>query len=306
MTPRAYVISAALAAVVVLGVTAAANFSIDPQGVFGSTLISNHLNPNGRYRAYQTYAAAPANFDAVLFGSSRARVFDRPLLARYLDAHEVANFSVPFGMMTDFLPILELMLRDNARGGSRLRAVFLLLDADYFGEQPWTNSEIGNFWPPEVSGESRFRFWWRYLTVFQYNYWRVDVSSALGMLRRPAPIVKAITGPTVRPDLVRQTEMLKRFVELCRAHNIRLIVALPPISRQNMLEFDANDIDRNVERISSVVSVWDFGRPDWLSDRANLWEDKVHFSTAVSTIMLNRIFGFKIDAPEDFGRFRSQ
>lgn len=305
MNSRSYVFSIVFAAVAVLGATCAANVAIDPQGVFGSNLISSHLNPNGRYRAYKAYAADPASFDAVLFASSRGRVFDRVLLARDLGVHQVANFSVPFGMITDYLPILEMMLRDHAKSALRLKAVFLLLDPDYFGESPWTNAEIGNFWPPEVTGESRFRFWWRYLTVFQYNYWKVDVFHQLGIRRSPSQ-GKAVMGPTPRPDLVRQTEMLGRFVELCRVHDVRLVVALPPLSRPNMREFDADDVDRNIRMISSIVPVWDFGRPDWLSDRADLWEDKVHFTPEVSTMMLSRIFGIETDAPRDFGSFRSR
>src|SRR5258708_6738330 len=137
MNARAYVILLATAAAGILTFTMAANILIDPQAVFGTGLVAVHLNPNGRYRAYQMYEAAATDVDAVLFASSRGRALDRALLAQHFGVRSVGNFSVPFGMISDYLPVLEFLLRDKAARGQRLRAIFVLLDADYFGEQPW-------------------------------------------------------------------------------------------------------------------------------------------------------------------------
>ena len=76
-----------------------------------------------------------------------------------------ANFSVIRGMLPDFLPALEYVLADKAKRGQRLRAVFLLLDIDTFGDPAATNRYIETLLPQALSGESGVYFWWRNLTA---------------------------------------------------------------------------------------------------------------------------------------------
>jgi hypothetical protein len=363
MKPRIYAVRVAFSAAGIFAATVMLNVAIDVQNVFHTGLVINHINPNGRYNAYRMYLAERVQFDAAIFGSSRGHAIRRDLLAEQLNARAVADFSVPFGLMTDHLRVLEFLLRDKAANRERLKAVFLLLDADYFGQQPWTNIEIGNFQPPAISGESQFRFWWRYLTVFQYVYWDKDIwqadilplvavrrrlaayaetpagSKVSGMLRQvaggiahlippyrvpsaaesgdagklmavatPAPAVAGLSAPpaeptAARPDLDRQLKLLERFVELCRENDVRLVVALSPLSEQSMRGHTGPEIDGIVDRIARITPAWDFGRPQWLSQRPELWADKVqiHFVASIGTMMIDRIFGARADPPEDFG-----
>jgi hypothetical protein len=319
----------------------AANVLIDPQDVFGTHLIRTHPNANARYASLRAYQAAPERYDAVLFGSSRGNLFDLDLLAGQLGVQAVARFSVPFGLLTDHLPALEYLLRDKAARGQRLKAVFLVLDADFFGQQPWTNVNIDSFLPPPLSGESRFRFWWRYLTAFQLKQWRSDMRGTAGARPLAAPAHAAtrtrlaaagllplwpfrpsgaraaqpltpvadssaleIGGPEIRSDLAHQLALLARFVALCRAHDVRLLVAFSPLNRQNVRDDQAPDNARIVDQVAALTPVWDFDRPAWLSDRADLWLDLSHYSTAVATMMTQRMFGAPTSAPADFGRLR--
>jgi hypothetical protein len=343
---RRYVIAIVAIAVAWLAATMAANILIDPQEVFGTHLVPKHFNPNARYTALRDYAAEPERYDAVLFASSRGNVYDRALLARRLGARAVANFSVPFGLLTDHLPELEFLLRDKAARGGRLVAVFLLLDADFFGKAPWTNVNIDSFLPPQISGESAFRFWWRYLTAFQFRYWKSDLESLIGArptaearpqivrpklaaaivpLRAPAaapagpmPVAETFpqeTGePEIRSDVAHQLELLARFVALCRAHDVRLVIAFSPLNRHNVGDDQAADNARIVDQVARITPVWDFGRPAWLSDRPELWLDFSHYAPAVADTMLQRIFGAEPSGarpsgaapstPADFGRLR--
>ncbi len=98
--------------------------------------------------------------------------------------NDVASFAVPAGAMTDHLPFLQHVLRDKAAHGERIRKVLLLLDPDFFGTRPWTNSNLDSFLPPEISGESRLRFWLRYLLALQYKSWREGLAG--GRLDRKA------------------------------------------------------------------------------------------------------------------------
>jgi hypothetical protein len=332
---RRYVIAAIALAAGWLAATMVANVLVDPQSVFGLNLVRTHLNSNARYGALRTYRAAPERYDAVLFGSSRGDAFDRTLLAEQMGVLNVVNFSVPFGLLTDHLPALEFLLRDKAARGERLAAVFLLMDADFFGKAPWTNANIDSFLPPQFSGESPARFWWRYLTAFQFRNWKNDLGAladpradtgpllpdlkrrprmAAGLvpLRPLGPIGQAaipvareeLDAPEIRSDLPHQLELLARFVALCRERETRLFIALSPLNRQNVHDNQAPDNERIVDAIARVTPVWDFDRPAWLSDRPDLWLDFSHFSPAVAAMMMQRVFGRPTSAPADFGRWR--
>ena len=330
---RRYVIATIAIATAWLAATMAANILIDPQAVFGSDLVRNHFNPNARYLAFRGYQAAPARYDAVMFASSRGNAFDRTLLAERLGVARVANFSVPFGLLTDHLPTLEFLLRDKAARGERLAAVFLLLDADFFGKQPWTNLNIDSFLPPQISGESTFRFWWRYLTAFQLKNWKTDLYTRpdskaaagpprpkptaaallpmrpLGLMAQwPTPVAETflqeIDAPEIRADLAHQLGLLARFVALCREHDTRLVIAFSPLNRQNVRDIQSPDNERIVDQVARLAPVWDFDRPAWLSDRPDLWRDSSHYSAAVADMMVQRIFGAETSAPADFGRLK--
>jgi hypothetical protein len=332
---RRYVVAAIAIAVAWLAATMAANILIDPQSVFGLDLVRTHLNANARYGALRTYRSAPERYDAVLFGSSRGNAFDRTLLAEHMGVRNVVNFSVPFGLLTDHLPALEFLLRDKAARGARLTAVFLLMDADFFGKLPWTNANIDSFLPPQISGENSVRFWWRYLTAFQFRNWKNDldagansradagppgpnvggrkpIPAGLVPLRPLGPIGQAaipvaleeLNAPEIRSDLAHQLELLARFVALCRAYDTRLYIALSPLNRQNVHDDQAADNERIVDAIAHVTPVWDFGRPAWLSDRRDLWLDFSHYSPAVAALMMQRVFDRPTPAPAEFGRLR--
>lgn len=340
MRSRSFVVAAmAIAGTLLLG-TMAANVLIDPQGVFGTKLFVPVVNPNLRYSDLQTYKAAPDQYDGVLFASSRGEIFDTKLLAEGLGVHAVINFSVPQGFMTDHLPALKYLLRDKASRGSRIKAIFLMLDADLFGREPWTDNNADSFLPPEVGGESRWRFWWRYLTLFQYDLWKryidraiADRSSARAAARHieikpvaaamvpfqmsPAAVLPGAAKPDgsapnkpqprVRTDLSRQLHLLNDFLALCREDNIKLVVAFSPLNRNNEDASDARmpDNERIVHMIAKLVPVWDFDRPEWLSERPALWNDVFHFKRPVADMILQRVFTGHSTAPGAFGELKT-
>jgi hypothetical protein len=51
--------------------------------------------------------------------------------------------------------------------------------------------------------------------------------------------------------------------------------------------------------------VWDFGTPDWLDARPDMWVDEGHFDGRVAKMMLDRMFGVTPTAAlADFGVLR--
>jgi hypothetical protein len=113
-----------------------------------------------------------------------------------------ARFSVSFGSIIDYVPMLEYVLRDKDRKGERLRAVFLLLDAEDFGLRPPADKSIQQLLPPAVSGRSAFSFWWTNLTAIQVKAWEDVVRRARDRQpgRRPEDTARA-AGPAVRAGL---------------------------------------------------------------------------------------------------------
>lgn len=320
-----------------LAMTTAVNFVLDPQYVFGTPLTRHDENANYRYHRMREYQAQRERTDGALFASSRGRAFDPDLLARKLGAASVAKFDVTAGMITDHLPALEYVLRDKAARGEKLRAALLLIDVDSFGKLPSTNVNIDSFLPPELSGEHPARFWWRYLTVFQFRMWRGIVAhrwlrgeqAELGrgaapfQLRPPMaaglsfsalrgmaqPVAQRVSEtPTVRlmvatrPNLEAHLAQLARFVALCRDNGINLTVATSPMRADAASRYDPADLGNVVERLSRVMPIWDFSAPPRIAADAGYWDDPSHFKPTVAAMMLERMFGAR--APADFGVLR--
>jgi hypothetical protein len=295
-------------AAAVFALTAVANIVIDPQGVFATGVFPNLPNPNMRYLRFLAYQQAVSEVDGLLFASSRGSAFDQDLLAARMGVRRVANFSVPFGLLSDHLPFLEYVLRDKARRGERIKAVLVVIDVDHFGKAPWTNVNIDSFLPPSVSGEGAAYFWWRYLTAFQYRNWRISIArrldqrAALEASRNEPGTQAGAAGPRAppRPDFQRQIALLRQFASLCRVNGIALRVATSPLSLPNAQGLDGDELSSVVERIGSVVPVWDFSAPSPLAAQPDLWLDASHYSQAVGALMIDRMY--LADTRADFGR----
>lgn len=312
----------------IFGVTIAANVLFDPEYVFRTDLFPKTVNWNERAAKLRQYRKEAPEVDGLLFSSSRGNLLDSTQLAKAMGVSHLLSLSVSYGMITDHLPIFEYIVRDKAMRGEHLRSVTLLLDPDFFGKKPWTNSNINSFLPPELSRESPVRYWWRYLTVFQYRLWRDVFRSGT------APPLRANTPPaaqslitermlsarvplpaisesyrrswnSVRPDFERQAAFLERFVVICRDRGIRLTVAMSPLVRQNLDGHEPGMIDQLVEKVSKITPLWDFNSPPMVADRHEYWLDFSHFDGTTGTLMINRMFaGNNPPTFADFGRKR--
>lgn len=331
MTPRPFsLLLAAFASLLFLGV-GAANVIIDPEGVFGTGVFPEPLNTNHRFLRIVEFQKDPDRYDGLLFGSSRAAAIPLSEVSRDMGA-TFKNFDVVAGQIPDHMAVLDYVTRIKAARGKPLRAVFLLIDIDSFGSRQIGNRTIQTMWAPELRGETRGRFFWRYLTVIQPKAWRGEIGRAWsGQHERPATERKdegaslapfrfdvidsaAAAEPpepqpkekiTARIDFGRDLALLTRFVALCRAQDIRLAVAISPLRRIKAEAFDPDDLAKAVGRIAEIVPVWDFGIPDWLDRRPEMWIDEGHFDGRVAKMMLDRMFGVTpTDAPADFGVLR--
>lgn len=337
LSPRTFALMLLSGAFGLLAVTMAVNVSLDPQYVFGTPLTRHDENANYRYYRVREYQAQRERADGALFASSRGKAFDPDLLARKMGAASVAKFDVTGGMITDHLPALEYVLRDKAARGEKLRAVLLLLDVDSFGKLPGTNINIDSFLPPELSGEHPARFWWRYLTVFQFRMWRgiaahrwlrgEQAAAGQGALPfelhppvvagLPFPALRGMAPPAARsvsdvptarllvatrPNLEAHLALVARFVALCRGSGVKLTVATSPMRGDAATLYDPADLRDVVEGLSRILPIWDFSAPVWLAMDIAYWEDWSHFKPTVAAMMLERMSG--ASAPADFGVLR--
>ena len=324
--------------------TMAANVLLDPEGVFGTNLFPHSVNRNERNDALRRYKQTSSTTDGLLFSSSRGSYLDPDLLARNMGVAHLLSLSVSYGLMTDHLPIFEYILRDKAARGQRIKAVLLLLDLDFFGKQPWTNNSINSFLSPELTGEPPVRYWWRYLTAFQFRLWR-DVVRA-GMTSGRTKSVENAVNPvgraeaaenaekedrttlpaaavrpealdalakegfrrswnSIRPDLENQLSKLERFVSLCRNNGVQLTIATSPMIRENLDLHEPGMIDALAERISKIAPLWDFNSPPLIASRREYWADVSHFDSAAGKMMIGRMFGDSdVHVPIGFGRLR--
>jgi hypothetical protein len=334
--PRTFVFALLAGAFGLLAATMTVNFALDPQYVFGTPLARHDENANYRYHLVRQYQAQRDRVDGLLFASSRGRAFDAGLVAQKLGANAVAKFDVTAGMITDHLPALEYVLRDKAARGETVRAALLLIDVDTFGKLPATNVNIDSFLPPELSGEHPARFWWRYLTVFQFRMWRGIIAYRMRGGDRaatepkplrfdPSRLATARFGPpaiapasrallvaddipsdrllvATRPNLTAHLGMVARFVALCRDNGIRLTVATTPMRADAASLHDPADLRNVVARLSEIAPIWDFAAPLRLAGDIAYWDDPSHFKPAIAAMMLERMFGS--NAPGDFGIMR--
>jgi hypothetical protein len=299
MTPRSYAIGAIAIPAGFFLCVVLTNLIIDPEVVFGTGLLGHSQNENTRYLHVAEYRRSADQVDGLLFGSSRIRGFPIEDLSRSAGGLRFARFSFQSGQMNDYLPVLEYVLRTKAANGQKLKSVFLMLDVDSFGTFPLTNRAIHFYLPPEVSGESAWRFWMRNLSAVQFATWRFEIrrfwrerrEGATPTAARRPPVPGMMQGRTIGRTMMQpQLERLARFVELCREQGVQLTVATSPLNHVSADRYSPVELAGVVAQLRTVVPVWDFSDPDWLSGRPELWEDESHFVPDVSRMMLERIF----------------
>jgi len=318
----------------------ATNFIINPTGVFGTNIFPRPAF-NDRYAKFNAYQLNRDRYDAVLFGSSRSYGVPFDELSRHMPETTLADFGVTGGTLTDHLAVLEYMLRNPPPAGKSIREIFLLLDADSFGQRPFTDESLQFALPPGLSGESLPHFLWRNLVAIQPKIWRnalklraeqraAQASGGTGLQPRHLAMSRAISLPstaaraqalpeggagdpaapekiTERPLYSLQLDMWRRFVDLCRQHDIRLIATLSPLSRAHESAFDRSDLAKVIDDIVRVAPVWDFTEAGWVAEDRGLWLDTIHFRAEIGRMMIARIFGDSMPPRwTEFGRFRPQ
>ena len=136
MTSRRFAIFLIGGAFVLFISTLAANVILDPEQVFGTGLNSHTVNINERVLRLRQYQRQAESVDGLLFSSSRGNLLDPNHLKKGMGLSHFASASMSYGMVSDYVPLLEYVVRDKATRSVKLKHVFLLLDVDFFGRRP--------------------------------------------------------------------------------------------------------------------------------------------------------------------------
>jgi hypothetical protein len=187
---RTYSFALMASAITLFAAVAGLNLALDPQNAFGTRLVPSSFR-NDRFVQFAAYQAKADSYDGVLFASSRGRFIPRDELGKRMHA-TFADFSLDGGTLSDHVPLLTSIVRQKAAQGKPVKAVMLLIDVDEFGNPPAALLFNNTVLPPEVTGESRLKFWWRHLTWIQPRIWRSAIRDALG--RAPAQPRSACPG----------------------------------------------------------------------------------------------------------------
>ncbi len=337
MTYRRYALWLIALPFAAIAVVISVNLVLDPQGVFGTGLFPPAVPHNIRYKQFEHYLKHRDGYDTLVFGSSRSAAIETQEIERLLPGAKVAHMGAPAGIPSEYVAILERIIEDKARARRRLSTILIFLDYDLMRARPLHQQGLSARPHPAVSGESRFQFFLQHAVAVQWHAWRDVVRPK----RRPrfagsprsmtahhglpadtfrgtrfAGIVlssieaSGYDGKKVsaieRGRIKAQISALKRIAAMCRRHDIRLIVAANPLNRSVVNQAGLDVIDYAAARVAETLPVWDFGHPDWLSNRRELWEDMSHFSAEVGRAMLGQLLGQPAAGwPYPFGRTRN-
>ena len=95
---------------------------------------------------------------------------------------------------------------------------------------------------------------------------------------------------TYRPQLDRRLADLARFVAICRDRSIELTVAINPMTRSNLGNYDFAELSDIIDRINRIAPVWDFSAPGTLNEGFDIWLDPSHFAPNAALMMIDRMF----------------
>jgi hypothetical protein len=70
--------------------------------------------------------------------------------------------------------------------------------------------------------------------------------------------------------------------------------------------YPPGELEALTAELNRHTPIWDFASPPWLADGPGYWLDISHFSKAVGTMMIDRMFAGSSSVPPDFGRSRPQ
>ncbi|WP_218081575.1 hypothetical protein [Anthocerotibacter panamensis] len=298
---------------------------IDPYRIFGLTNFNKkNFEPNTRYLKIE-YLLKHDDYNAYIFGSSRAAYYDVHLVNR-MTKNFYYNMTASGQNALGVLQELEWVLANK-----HPRQVILMLDYD-ISHRRFSETDLLRREHPLVSGESKLKFYASYMlfepklllhclkaNLFKRDtYYTFDPNTAQSAIEtRPAlaPATKVNLESTLKrlqfpekldlPLPKASLEEYQRMADLTKKSKTERIVIIHPYYYRLFSVFDIDDYTnwlRNTVNIFGVV--WDFSGVNSVTSNGNNYEDILHFSKAIGMLVLSKVFGsteFVAHVPDDFG-----
>lgn len=306
----------------------AANFIIDPFGLFGSTFLDQEgAIGNIRFKKIEYLKEHNARYDAYIFGSSRAGVIPLETFAKHLPQKSFYNMSVPNSNIWDQLRHVHYFIDS----GFPVDFIFLQYDIDSIYRY---EKDKFLFHPhPEVIDKNLYLYLLKSLVIYPEGDWKNRLRQASGPRKLniamengvfdmiyveqkfkadPEGFIEAVEEFQSNPLrknffdrqlIARKKADLQRIKDLCRTNNITLIVATTPYNQIKMDGLNKQGYLAELAALAEVTDFWDFsGYNEVTTNNFNYYEES-HYRPHVAQWMAARIFG-KTDQhgpPADFG-----
>lgn len=299
----------ALAFLTVIGL----NVLLDPWGVFGVIPMRDGQSMNQRFAKFQHLIEDPSRHDAFLVGSSRMGLFAIGDAERHWPSYSWYNLGVFSADAHDHLKLLQAL----TEAGVVVRKAIIGIDLyPFFASH--TKDALAHRLPPAASGESRLKFWSRFLFAQSTLAGLLKVAQQIQELpdiefdiegsgsfalplwdqQRDADL-QAFLDRQVRSDATRNLDVPLReaaFDELgaladwLQAQGIEVDWFIHPHHHRDKQMSVAREVhDAIVARVRAITGpIANFLETE-LGHRDELFYDHKHYVTEVATLILQRL-----------------
>lgn len=309
------------------------NLAVDPYNVLGTGMLKYTFQPSERFLKIKHLEQRPGYYDAYLLGSSRVGTTHPGVVQKYLPGSHFYNLSVSIGTPYDHLQHLNYLLASR----NRPRTLYVELDVDLgLTEFSHDQSYLLTKLHPDVYGQNRASYWLEFASIFQprvmsEKIWKNLVSreqEAEGFLfldmeagtwSRPLQNARIAADPmryireepsfhqhnsrTIRNIKGKQyLGAVREIRDICRRHNIRLIVFTTPHHRVIMDSLVEKDYLDWLGKLAEITPFWDFSGYNSITLNDQNYLESNHHMPHVGAMIAARIFDdARARIPADFG-----
>jgi hypothetical protein len=305
------------------------NYIVDPFRVFGSNILPYQVQMNERFVKIEYLKKNNHKYNAYLFGSSRIGTTNPKIIEQYIPQSRFYNFTLSSANLYDYEIHLEFFLKKKYE----INTLYLQLDLDdmsAYGHNEFTYSYKLH---PEVNDVSISRYYMDYLFGFfplnisskimnninhkktkcyqrDLGTWTLDNNEAY-LVENCTEYVKQVSSFNFKNRRTqhyttadRSMKSLKKIVELCNKHNIKLYVFTTPHNQNKMDTFILSDYNNYLTDISSITDFYDFTGYNPVTENNCNYYEMSHYRPHVGELIAGKIFNDKnINIPNNFGKY---
>ena len=304
------------------------NYLIDPFGVFHTGLLEKSKSLNERVVKIDYLNQNKNRYNAYMFGSSTMGTTDPKVLEKYVQDSKFYNLTCSSSNMYDFKVLINYLIKEDFE----VKNLYLQIDLTSmreYGKHP-NQAQKHHY---AVSGESAWKFYLEYLTIFPFSAMKSKVLLFLqdadatqfdvedsGMwfvkhkdIERQKDLEAYVANEPSFKKKSRRTRgeeksidaIMKDYQEIvavCKEHNVNLTILTTAYNHLRMDAFKIDDVLRFVKRLASYHDIWYFsGYNSVTNDDRNFYEVN-HYVSEIGALKAARIYhDSSANVPEDFG-----